>query len=172
MKRADKEKEVATLKEKMAKAKQVIIADHTGIAVAELSILRRKLKEGESEFRVAKNTLLKLAVKDTDLAALDQHFSGATAVVFGYDDPTVPAKIVYESIKETEKPKFKAYYLDGAVHDFDTFKKLAELPPKDIVVAQLAASIEGPIVQLVMLLEAGTRDLVSTLEALVKQKGE
>jgi large subunit ribosomal protein L10 len=167
-----KEQELANLKDKMAKATQIMVTDHTGINVEELTQLRRKLKEARGEFRVSKNTLLRLAVKDTDFAALTEHFIGPTSIVFGYDDPSVPAKIVYNSIKDNERPRFKAYYADGQVYGLEILKKIAELPPRNVVIATLIGTVEGPISQFIMVLEAATREFVGTLDALAKQKAE
>ena len=130
----------------MARANQIIVTDHTGINVADFTILRRKLKEAKSEIRVSKNTLLKLATKDTEHEVLNKYFAGVTSVVFGYDDPALPAKIINDSMKESEKPRFKAYYINGQIFGQDTLKKIAELPPKPIVLATLIGTLEGPIV--------------------------
>ena len=172
MDKAQKEKELASLKDKLTRAKQIMIADHTGINVADLTLLRRRIKEAKGEFRVSKNTLLKLAVKDTELTTLEEYFSGPTAVVFGYDDPALPAKIIYDSIKETEKPKFKAYYYEGRVYGLEILKKIAEMPPREVVIAGLIGSIQGPIVQFIMVVEAAAREFVATLEAVAKNKAE
>ena len=170
MDKKQKEQELASLKDMMARAKQIMVADHTGINVADLTILRRKLREAKSEFRVSKNTLLKLAVKDTDMQVLEKHFAGPTAIVFGYDDPTVPAKILYDSIKESEKPRFKAYYTSGQAFGQDYLKKIAELPPRPVVLAMLIGTIQGPISQFIMVLDAASQEFVGTLEALIKSK--
>ncbi len=170
MDRTEKQQELATLKEKLTNAKQIVIADHTGINVADLTVLRRKLRGAKSEFRVSKNTLLRLAVKDTDLKILEKHFDGPTAVIFGYDEPALPAKILYDSIKESEKPKFKAYYFDGKVYGLETLKKMAELPSREVIVATLIGTVEGPITQFIMVLEAASREFVGTLDALAKSK--
>lgn len=170
MNKEQKEKEVAVLKDKLARARHLIIADHSGINVAEVSALRRKLKEGNSEIRVSKNTLLKLAVEDTDLQELQEHFEGPTAVIYGYDDPSVPARIIYESIKETEKPKFKSYFYDGAQHGFDFLKRIAQLPSRDVVIAILISTVEGSITDFISLLEAATREFIGTVDALAESK--
>ncbi len=170
MDKDQKQQEVASLKEKLTKAVNVIITDHTGINVADISVLRGELKGGGAEFRVAKNTLLKLAVKDTDLEALQKHFVGPTSVVLGYDDPTVPVKIVYDSIKKTEKPVFKSLLYEGNEYDFAFFKRLAELPPKDQVLAGLVATLDGVISQFISVVEGATRDLIGTLDALAESK--
>jgi large subunit ribosomal protein L10 len=165
-----KEKELASLKEKMTRAKQIMIADHTGINVADITILRRKLKEARSEFRVTKNTLLRLAVKDTNLDVLEKYFNGPTAVVFGYDEPSAPAKIISTSIKEIEKPKFKAYFVDGQVYGQEMLKTMAELPPREVVLAILIATVQGPISQFISVIEAASREFIGTVDALVKSK--
>ena len=125
MNREQKEKEVAILKDMLSRARHLIVSDHSGINVADISLLRRKLKEGKSEIRVSKNTLFKMALADTELEVLQRHFEGPTSVVFGYDDPAVPARIIYDSIKESEKPKFKSYFYDGTEHDFEFLKRSA-----------------------------------------------
>ncbi len=170
MNKEQKEKEVAVLKDKLTRAKHLIIADLSGINVVDVSVLRRKLKEGNSEIRVSKNTLLRLAVKDTDLQELQEHFEGPTSVIYGYDNPSVPARIIYESIKETEKPKFKSYFYDGAQYGFDFLKRIAQLPSRDVVIAILIGTVEGPITQFVSLLEAATREFISTVDALAESK--
>lgn len=170
MNKEQKEKEVAILKDKLTRVKHLIIADLSGINVADVSVLRRKLKEGNSEIRVSKNTLLRLAVKDTDLQELQEHFEGPTSVVYGYDDPSVPARIIYESIKETEKPKFKSYFYDGAQYGFDFLKRIAQLPSRDVVIAILISTVEGSITQFVSLLEAATREFIGTVDALAESK--
>jgi large subunit ribosomal protein L10 len=165
-----KEQELANLKEKMAKATQILIADHTGINVEELTQLRRKLKEAKSEFRVSKNTLLRLAAKDSDFAVLDEFFIGPTAIIFGYDDPSVPAKIIYDSIKDTEKPRFKAYYADGKVFGLETLKKIALLPPRNVVMSMLIGTVQGPISQFISVLDAAAREFIGTVDALAKKR--
>ena len=170
MTKEQKEKEIAVLKEKLTRAKHLIIADLSGINVTDVSVLRRKLKEGNSEIRVSKNTLLKIAVKDTDLQELQEHFEGPTSVIYGYDNPSVPARIIYESIKQTEKPKFKSYFYDGAQYGFDFLKRIAQLPSRDVVIAILIGTVESPITQFVSLLEAATREFIGTVEALAESK--
>jgi large subunit ribosomal protein L10 len=166
--RKGKERELASLKEKMIRAKQLIIADHTGINVADLTALRRKLKAARSEFRVSKNTLMRLAVRGTIQQGLEEHFVGPTAIIFGYDDPASPAKIVYGAIKETEKPRFKAYFVDGRVYGLSEMRKIAELPPREVLLGIVISTVQGPITQVIAMLEAATREFVGTIDALAK----
>ena len=170
MNKEQKRNEVAILKDKLAKANNIIITDHTGINVADITVLRRKLRGSGGEFRVAKNTLLKLAIKDTNLEGLQKHFEGPTSVVLGYDDPAMPAKIIYGAIKENEKPIFKSYFYEGNEYGFDFLKRIAELPSRDLVIAGLIGTLDGVISNFIGLLDAATRDFIGTVDALAEKR--
>jgi large subunit ribosomal protein L10 len=168
--REQKEKEVAILKDMLSRSKHVTITDHTGINVADITQLRRKLKETSSEFRVSKNTFLRLAAKDTDFELLAEHFTGPTSIVFGFDDPVAAAKVINQSIKDIEKPKFKSYYYEGQILGFDALKRIAELPPQEQVIAILISTVEGPISQFISLLDGAAMEFLGTLEALAESR--
>jgi len=168
----EKTQEIAILKDKMAKAKQVMITDHTGINVEDMTMLRRKLRAANSEMRVSKNTLLRIAIKGGPYEVLGKYFDGPTSVIIGYDDPSIPAKIIYDAIKEKERPKFKAFFLDGQIYGIADLKVIAELPPRDIVIAGLISTVEGPIRQFIALLDAATSELIGTIEALAEKRKE
>jgi len=170
MNKEQKISEVAVLKDMLSRANSLIITDHTGINVADISLLRRKLKQSGSEMRVTKNTLLKLAVEETELKDLQKHFEGPTSVVFGYDEAAPAAKIIYDSIKEFEKPVFKSYVYDGKEQDFSFLKRIAELPSKDQVLAGLVGTMDGVISQFISLLEAATREFIGTVDALADSR--
>ena len=170
MNKAQKEQEIAILKDKLSRSKHVIVTDHTGIDVENINVFRNKLREADSELRVSKNTFLTLAVKDTEFAELAKHFVGPTSLIFGYEEPMAPAKVVRDSIKTSEKPKFKAYFYEGALHNFDTFKMIADLPPKEQVLATVISTVEAPISNFISLLEAATREFIGTLDSLAESK--
>ena len=164
-----KEQQIELLKEKFAKANSVIIADHTGINVADLTVLRRDLRKADAEFKIAKNTLLKLASKDKGIKGLDDNFVGPTAMIFGFDDPSAPAKIIYEFAKKTEIPKVKAYILDDQLLTGADFKKIAQLPSKEEVLATLIGSLDGVISQFILTLDGATRKFIGLLDALAEK---
>jgi large subunit ribosomal protein L10 len=170
LKKEHKEQELAILKDKLTRSKHVIVTDHSGIDVENINIFRNKLKDADSELRVSKNTFLRLAVKDTDFAELAKHFVGPTSLIFGYDEPMAPAKVVKDSIKASEKPGFKAYFYEGALRDYDTFKMIADLPPKEQVLALLISTVEAPITNFISLLESATREFIGTIDALAESK--
>lgn len=170
MNREQKEKEVAVLRDMFSRSRHVTITDHTGIDVANLTLLRRKLKEIQSEFRISKNTFLRLAVMNTDFDRLAEHFTGPTSVVFGYDDPMETAKVINQSMKDIEKPKFKSYYFEGQVLDFDTFKRIAELPPREQVIAKLISTMDGAVSRFISLLDGAAMEFIGTLDALAESR--
>ncbi len=170
MNREQKEKEVAVLKDMFSRSRHVTITDHTGIDVGNLTLLRRKLKESQSEFRVSKNTFLKLAVRNSDFDPLAEFFTGPTSVVFGYDDPMETAKVINQSMKDIEKPRFKSYYFEGQILDFDAFKRIAELPPRDQVIAKLISTMDGSISRFISLLDGAAVEFIGTLEALAESR--
>ena len=170
MNKEQKEKEVAILKDMLSRSRHVTITDHTGINVADITQLRRKLRAAKSELRVSKNTFLRLAVKDTEYDTLAEHFIGPTSVVFGYDDPMETAKIINQSIKDIEKPQLKSYFFEGQVLGLDAVKRIADLPSREVVLAQLISTVEGPISKFISLLDAAAVEFIGTLDALAESK--
>ncbi len=170
MNKEQKEKEIAVLKDMFSRSKHIAVTDHSGINVNDMVQLRNRFKEAKSEFRVSKNTFLRRAIKNTDFEALTEHFVGPTSLVFGYDDPMTPAKVLHESIKASEKPKFKSYFYEGQVLGFDALKRIAELPPRDQVLAMLISTVEGPISQFVSLLDGAMAECIGTLDSLAESR--
>jgi large subunit ribosomal protein L10 len=168
----EKINEVASLKEMMTKSRNIIVADHTGINVEEITALRRELRKSNAELRIAKNTLLKIAAKESGLEIIGEYLTGPTSLIFGYDDPSVPARVVHELQKKTERPKVKGYVLNSQLMGVDVFKKIAQLPTKEVVLAQLVGSLDWPIVEFVMTLDAVVKNFVGVVDAVADQKAE
>lgn len=166
----EKENQVEFLKNKFSQANSVIVADHTGINVNELTALRRDLKKSNAEFRVAKNTLLKLAAKESGLEELSEVLNGPTSMVFGFDDPSVPARIIHEFSKKSEKPKVKAFILENSILSIADYKKIAQLPPKEQVLAILIGAVEGPITNFIMTIDGVTRNFIGLVDELAEKR--
>jgi large subunit ribosomal protein L10 len=166
----EKEKQIAVLKERFEKANSFIITDHTGINVADLTVLRRDLKNANAEFRIAKNTLLKIAATESGNEQINDNFVGPTSMVFGFDDPSAPAKIVYEFSKKTEIPKVKAYVLDNQLYSIEDFKRIAQLPSREEVLALLMGAISGPIYGFIMTLNGTVRNFIGLIDAMAESK--
>ena len=170
MLRQEKVDAVAGLKELFEESGAFFITDYQGLNVADLTVLRKNLRENNVKYLVAKNTLFRLAAKDAGVEGVEEHFNGPTAIAFATDDPSVAAKILYDSYKEKELPNFKAFYLDQQLHGPDQVKRLAELPPRDVLLSQLAAAVESPLTSLVGSLDGFFRELVGSIEALAEKK--
>ncbi len=161
---------IDVLKDRFEKSNSYIIADHTGINVADLTVLRRDLKKADAEFRIAKNTLLKIAAKETGHDQINEYFVGPTSMVFGFGDASVPAKILYEFAKKTDIPKVKAYVLENQLYTIEEFKRIAQLPGREQVLATLLGAVEGPIVKFINMLEGTTREFIGLVDALAEKK--
>lgn len=153
--REQKKEEVAELGEKFARATSVFVADYRGLDVEAQSELRgqlRGLEDAECEYRVAKNTLLKLASEGSDAAVLKEHFSGPTAVAIGYGDPVSVAKVLVKYAKDHEVFEIKGAMLDGKALDESEIATLATLPTLIELRGKLVGLLQAPATKLVRLL--------------------
>ena len=162
MPNAHKENTVAGLREIIAKSKGAILTDYRGLTVAEVTTLRRKLREQKAEYHIVKNTLFKLAVGGQISPELDTLLKGPTAIVFTQDDIVAAAK----------KPdvKVKGGYLDGKVYSPDQVTSLSKLPPRPQIVAQLIGTLNGPISSFVGTLDGILGEFVRTIQSIADQK--
>lgn len=168
----EKKKEiVADLVEKFNRASGFYLVDFQGMTVLASSRLRGELRKQDIEFKIAKNNLIKRAIVETKGIELDEaKYFGTTGVIFGYDDPVAPAKIIKEQFDKFEKPKLKAAVLEGQVFDGSQLSTIAALPTKQDVMANIIGSIQAPISGIVGSINAVMRDLASVVEEVAKTK--
>ena len=169
---AQKQAMVADLKDIFGNAKGVVCTAYTGITVAQDTKLRRKFREAGVEYRVIKNTMAMIAAKETEKEGLLPTFEGATAMAFSKEDAVAPAKVLADFAKEEklEALQVKAGLVEGSVIDAAGVKAHADLPPREVLVAQVLAGMQSPIVGFVNVLQGTIRNLVYALEAVRKQK--
>ena len=169
---AQKQAMVADLKDIFVNAKGVVFTAYTGITVAQDPKLRRKFREAGVEYRVIKNTMAIMAAKETEKEGLLPTFEGATAMAFSKEDAVAPAKVLADFAKEEklEALQVTAGLVEGAVIAAAGVKALADLPPREVLVAQVLAGMQSPIVGFVNVLQGTIRNLVYALEAVRKQK--
>jgi large subunit ribosomal protein L10 len=173
MLRQEKHDAVAMIKGLFENSGAYFITDYQGLNVANMTTLRRDLRENKVTYLIAKNTLFRIAARESGIDNVDSYFTGPTAVAFAASDPSVAAKILHDSFKERSLPRFKAFVVEGQLHDPDDIKRLAELPPREILLSQLVAAIEAPLTQLVGTLDGFFRELVGSIDALAdKRKAE
>jgi large subunit ribosomal protein L10 len=161
---------VAELKKLFTETDTFFVTDYQGLNVADITQLRKNLRENNVKFLVAKNTLLKRAAQEAGVEGIDEHLVGPTAIAFVDDDPAVAAKILHDSYKDKELPRMKVFVVEGQVFEGKEIKRLADLPPKDVLYSQLAAAVESPLTQLVGLLDGIFRELIGSIEALAEKK--
>lgn len=153
--RAQKEQQVEELRERFERATSVFLADYRGLTVKEAEELRNAIHEDSEnpcEYRVIKNSMLRLAARETDLRVLEEHFLGPTAVAFSYGDPAALAKTLVGFAKDRDVFEIKGGFLDGKSLDAQEVAKLAMLPNLQELRGQLVGLIQAPATKLVRLL--------------------
>lgn len=171
MQKQEKSKIVTTIKEKLDKSKVVILTDYKGLKMSQMTALRKSLRPLDAEFKVFKNTLINLAVKDKSLEGFSKLLSGSTAVLFGYKDQVMPAKTLAKFISENEKLSIKGGILDGGFVDAAMLKSLAKLPSREVLLSRMLSSMQAPLYNFVGDLKGVVRKFVYALNA-VKEKKE
>ena len=162
--------ELAQLTEKLDKAKAVYFTDFLGLDVSNITELRSEFFKASIEFRVTKNTLLKLAAENISLEGLDDFLVGSTAIAISYDEPTAPAKVLKKFTKNHDKPEVKAILFDGEVLDGSEYLKFATLPTKDELLTKLVLMLNSPITILARTLSASMTNFVNGLNNLKNTK--
>ncbi|CAK8711132.1 MAG: 50S ribosomal protein L10 [Candidatus Electrothrix sp. AW2] len=170
MNRESKAKKVDDLKDTFAKAKFAVVADYRGLKVNEFEQLRASLREQGGQIQVAKNTLLKLAVQDTDFEGLTQDFAGTTAVAVSFDDPVGSAKALADFTKDNEALVVRSAVFEGKMLSSDDLVALSKLPSKDQLLGQLCSVLNAVPTKLVRTLNAAPSNLVYALQAIKEQK--
>jgi large subunit ribosomal protein L10 len=172
MARSEKEAEVKRIQDKLRNSACVVLTEFRGLNVHELAELRRRLREKEIEYKVVKNTLVRIAANEVGLSELNEYLTGPTALVAGLEDIISPAKILFDFSKEHDALKIKGGILEGKVLDANKVKALANLPSREELIGRLMGNLNGPIVGLVNVLSAPLRGFVGVLTALAEQKAK
>lgn len=170
MDRTQKEQVVADLHEKLQRASAAILTDFKGMTVAEMTDLRDALASEKVEYQVVKNTLMRLASQDTGAALLEPLLKGTCAIAIGYGDPAIPAKIIKKFSKSNDKFKVKAGVLGQRLLNPDQVADLAELPPREELLAKLLGTLNAVPTSLVTVLSGVPRAFVGVLAAIQNQK--
>jgi large subunit ribosomal protein L10 len=165
-----KSQQVTELTEKFSRSKAVVFTEYKGLTVAEIANLRTLLKEAGAEYKVAKNTLINIAVKGTPVEAAKDFFVGPTGVAFGFDDPVAATKKVLEYSAKNEKFKVKSGIVEGKLLTVDELKTLSRLPSRDILLGMMAGTFQAPAAKLAGALYATVAQFAYALEAAKNKK--
>lgn len=156
---------VDEIKGYVSDAKSVVLVDYRGLTVEQDTRLRRSLREAGVVYKVYKNTMLHLAFDGTDYAQLDKDLEGPTAIAFGIDDETAPARILHNFSKEAEALQIKSAVVDGEYYDEAGVKVLATIPSKDELISKLLGSLQSPITNFARVLKQIAESQGETAEA-------
>lgn len=164
-----KQELVKSYTDKFSHSQAAILTDYRGLPVTELNQLRNKMREVGSGYHVVKNRLVKLALREAGLSVPEELLQGPTAIGFCYEDVVGPAKVLTEYAKESKVLTIKGGILGERVIGVQDISSLADLPPGDVLLAQLLSGIQSPIAGLVNVLGGALRGLVTVLKARADQ---
>ena len=166
-----KKAQVAEIIETLKGATTGVLVDYRGLTVEEDTKLRNDLRAAGVKYFVVKNTLLRLAAKETGLEELDSILHGPTALAVS-DDAVAPAKVVADFAKENEKFEIKSGFMDGKVLSLDEINTLAKTPSKETLIAKMMGSLNSPISGLARLLSTIAEGGVEIQDLIAKKAGE
>ena len=174
MDRTQKESFVSDLRERINRAPVLYLTDFTGLDVKEMTELRSSLRKSGAEYLVVKNRLAKRVFAESDtLPDISESLVGPTGFVFGYEDAAAAAKALSDFAKDHDKkPAFKLGVMENQVLQPDQVEKIAKLPSREVLLAQLAGAFEAPMAALAGALEAKLQETAGLLDALREERAK
>ena len=133
------------IKDKVSRAKSIIIVDARGLSVESDTTLRKKLREAGVDYKVYKNTMVNFALEDSEFAPLQQYLAGPSAFAFSYEDPMLAAKVISKELKGMPALEFKAGFLASTLYDAEGVKAIANIPPREELLSRLLGSFKSPM---------------------------
>ena len=163
---------MAALSERLGRTKGLIVCDYTGLNVEKITLLRRQIHEAGAEMKVAKNTLLKIATRDTSYASLHDSMTGQTAVAFVDGDPAQIAKVLTRFVKDNPELQFKirAGVLENTLLHPEQIEQIGNLPGREVLLGQLVGVLAAPMTGLVSVLADIPRKFLRVLTAIADTK--
>ena len=165
-----KRAEVAALKEELSGSPTLIVSEYRGLKVSEIAEIRRSLRKQDVSYRVVKNRLMRIAATEAGREALPALLEGPTAIAFGSGDEAAIAKAVLDATRPFKIVKVKGAVLGDRAIDADGVTRLATLPPRETLLAQIAGAIAAPLAGLAGLFDAPLRDVAGGLGALADRR--
>lgn len=162
---------VQEIADKMKNAQGTVVVDYRGLNAEEVTELRKKARENNIDYKVYKNSMMRFAAKEAGVEGLLDVLVGPTAIAFCEDDPVAPAKLINDFAGEHKALEIKAGVVEGKVLDVAGVKELAELPPREVLVAKVLGGLNAPISGFANVLNANLKGLVVALNAIAEQKG-
>ncbi|MFH1282453.1 MAG: 50S ribosomal protein L10 [bacterium] len=170
MSKAEKQKFITDLETELKENPNIIITSFQGLNVDELDGLRKQLRPSKSKYKVIKNRLTKKVIKNLAISDFSQYFDGPTGLVIERGDPVNASKIIVNFSKVNDKLKIKAALLDGKLIDKSKVIELSKTPSKNVLIAQFAQTLVGPLTGLIFVLQANLQELAGVITALKESK--
>lgn len=172
MPRPEKVQAVSDIREKMENAQAVFLTEYRGLSVKAVQDLRKALRDSGAEYKVVKMTLAKLAAGDAGIEGLDDFLLGPTALAFANSDPVATAKALKDFSKSNNVLVLKAGYLSGNVLTPEEVSKLAEIEPREVLLAKIAGAAKAPLFKAAGMFASFTRDSASMFSQLLDKKNQ
>ncbi|MBP7585778.1 MAG: 50S ribosomal protein L10 [Spirochaetes bacterium] len=163
--------EVEQLVKKLNNKKNIILTHYSGVKVKDLSVLRKKLRAAGADYKVVKNNLFRLALKQTGHTQIDEHLKGPTAVAFMPDDIGGVAKILKEFKKDMAEFQFTVGIMDNVVYTGAQVEKIADLPSKEAILSQIMMLINAPLTQVATGMNQVIASLARGINSVAEKQG-
>ncbi len=162
---------IEEVKEKISSARLAILTDFQGMSVAEMTELRRLLRDADVDYKVYKNTLTRIAAEQLGINEIEKYLVGPTALAFGKSDNLVtPAKIIKDFSAKHQHLKIKAGILNKKVISPEDVSSLTNIPPKEILIAMVLGGLQAPVSKLLSVLQAPMREFIGVLRSLAEKR--
>jgi large subunit ribosomal protein L10 len=171
MTRKQKEDAVETLAKEIGQHTVVLLSDFTGMNVETATEIRRRFREESVRFRVVKNSLARRALEEIGAGDLAEQLTGPNALVLSESDPVAPAKILVEFEKKGDTPKIRTGWVEATIVTAAEIRRIAELPSRDQLLAQIAGTFAAPMSNLASLFGEMARQIASMIDELAKKRG-
>ncbi len=172
MDRASKEQMVGDIRETFENVMSVVVADYRGVDVPTVTEMRDEFRAAGCGYRVLKNTLVKIAIKGSDVEPLSELLSGPTALIWSTESPSVAAKIAVKWAKEEKNFEIKGGYFEGEAFDAAGVERLSRMPDKPELQSKLLMTFIAAPTDFVRTLAAGPINFMYLLQARERQQGE
>ena len=166
----EKVQAVADIREKLEDAEAVFLTEYRGLTVSAVQELRRSIRDSGGEYKVVKMTLTKLAAEEAGIDGMDEYLSGPTALAFAQEDPVATAKALKDFSKTHDVFVLKAGFFSGDVLSPEEVSKLAEIQPREVLLAMIAGAVKAPLFKAAGMFGSFNRDAASMFSQLLDKK--
>lgn len=172
MPKPEKVASVADVAERISRSKSIIVTDYRGLTVAQMTDLRNRLRQEGVEYKIVKNRLAKIALRESGKDTMDDYLKGTTALAFGIKDPVGPAKVLTAYAKDNDKLKVIGGMMDDRLLDVASIDELSKLPSREVLLSRLLGSITSPVQKLAYGLHQTVAKVAYAFDAVARKKAE